>query len=872
MLLERESAIDAVVDAFARASEGSGQLVVVGGEAGIGKTSLLRHVADRLGERTTVLWGACDSLSTPRALGPLLDVAAHIGGELADLLVGDVSREAVFKATLRMLSAETTRVVFVEDAHWADGATIDLLTFLRRRIDTTRSLLVVTYRDDEVGPAHPLRAALAGPAGPTESRLHLESLSVEAVGSLAGTDVVVDAAELHRVTGGNPFFVTEVLAAGTDTTPATVRDAVLARAAQLPPAARAVLDAVAIIPVRAETWLIDGLVDHHDEARSVDICVDHGVLRTDGDGVTFRHELARIAVRDGIAPVRRRELHQRALAALADPPTGAVDEARAAHHAFEAGDAGAVLRHAPRAAAVAARRGAHRQAVEHLDHASRYVGRRPVDEQIALWRDLGIESHAVGEFARAVAAYDAGIALCRSSGARRQEGEMLARASASVTSMGRQPEAESLVADAVAALEPLGPSSELAYALTIMAAAHMLARRFALAEAWGQRALALQEDLGRTDLACHTLVQMGIAALMAGDDDGLVLIERGQDTARQLGIDHVVALGYSHIGSGGGEVRRYELAVPALEVGLAFAAEHDLLGAWTYMAAWQARCHLEQGRWSEAGVLAGETLASPWCSGIARMVALTALGRLRARRGDPGAAEALDESLRLAREGGQLQRMWPTAVARAEAAWLEGNLEAEVGLLEEAHQMAVDVEYARPVGELSVWLVRAGRPPTVTSPAAEPDRMALAGRLSDAADAWQKLGCSFEAGVVMLDSDDPELVRGALDIFEALGSRPAAKLAANRLRTLGGRVPRGPNAATRGNAAGLTGRELDVLALLVDGLRNAEIAARLVISPKTVDHHVSNVLTKLGVSSRHAAAAQATKLGVLAARDGEKSP
>jgi DNA-binding NarL/FixJ family response regulator len=148
-------------------------------------------------------------------------------------------------------------------------------------------------------------------------------------------------------------------------------------------------------------------------------------------------------------------------------------------------------------------------------------------------------------------------------------------------------------------------------------------------------------------------------------------------------------------------------------------------------------------------------------------------------------------------------------------------------------------------------------------PAAEPFRLALDGQLAEAARWWQGIGCEFEAGVVLMDSEDDALVRSALDLFEALGSKPAARLAADRLRRLGARVPRGPNAATRRNAAGLTGRELEVIALLAEGLRNAEIAERLVISAKTVDHHVSSLLTKLGVTSRQAAAASARRLGLI---------
>jgi DNA-binding CsgD family transcriptional regulator/tetratricopeptide (TPR) repeat protein len=864
VLLERDDALDALRTAFEQVrTTGRGRFVIVGGEAGVGKTALLRQAADALAEHALVLWGACDSLSTPRTLGPLSDIAIQAGGKLADVLASGAPREAVFIEALRLLST-TPRptVAIIEDAHWADEATVDLLSFLGRRIETTRALVVMSYRDDEIAPSHPLRFVLGDTRLQAESRIRLRPLSLHAVTTLAdGHDL--NPASVHRITGGNPFFVTELLATGATTPPPTVRDAVLARASRLPEPARAVLDAIAIVPTRVEMWLVDRLLDDPSEVHAVDDCVAAGVLRSDADGVVFRHELARLAVRDAVTPLRRRELHRRALAALADPPSGVVDEARLAHHAFEAGDGEAVLEHAPRAAEQAARMGAHREAVEHLQHAIRYAGRLPVAEQIALWRQVGIELNTIARLADAVAAFEVAVDLCRSSGDSVGEGEILARSGQVLMVLGRQRESLAWTARALDVLEPLGNTPELAYATLTRSAQHMLAREFADAERWGQRAIEMAERVGRDDLLCYALIQSGVGVLMTGDDAGHTRILRGIDIAREQAIDGTVALGYSQIGSGGGEVRRYDLAVPALETGQAYCMERELMGQALYTRSWLARCYLEQGRWREAGDLCADLLRDPRLVGIARMVTVTVVGRLRARRGDPGVWEALDESLELSRENGHLQRLWPTAVVRAEAAWLAGHLESEIQLLEEVFRLATGVAYPWAVGELGYWLARAGQRPASVEPAAEPFRLALDGRMAEAATAWRALGCEFEAGVVLFDSNDRELVRSALDSFEALGSTPAARLAANRLRQIGARVPRGPNAATRRHPAGLTSREIEVVALVVEGLRNAEIAERLFIAPKTVDHHLSSLFTKLGVKSRQAAATKALRLGLV---------
>jgi DNA-binding CsgD family transcriptional regulator/tetratricopeptide (TPR) repeat protein len=877
VLLEREAPLAALRSALDDVrTTGEGGFVVVGGEAGAGKTALLRAFVGS-GESDQVLWGACDSLTTPRALGPLRDIAEQAGGELARLLRTGAARADVFDALLRMLASVSSPVlVVVEDAHWADDATVDLLTFLLRRISRTRALVVLSYREDEIDSSHPLRAVLALLDAQRDLRVTVESLSPAAVVALAeGLDI--DARAAHEVTAGNAFFVTEVLALGRLEAPPTVRDAVLARAARLSDTARAVLDAAAVIPDRTELWLLERLLDDPVTIVGLDECVGAGVLRAEGEWVMFRHELARLAIRDAVTPVRRRQVHIRALSALRSPPSGVIDEARRAHHAFEAGDAAAVLEHASAAAEGAAAVGAHLQAAEHLERTARYVGRLPDSSQIDLWFRIAEARQVINQADRSISAFQTALALSRSIGDRAREGRVLAHLSGTLSNAGRQEEARRTLGESLALLEPLGPTPDLCYAYTSRAGDHMIAREFRAAEVWGERAIALCEELGRPDLLCLVHITCGIAAFMGGDDSGHQRVLQGMAMAEDLGQSRDVALGYLQIGSGGGEIRRYDLAVPALLTALRYCEEHDLLASRDYAQAWLARCYLDLGQWDTASELCLELLAPGRTIGITRIVATTVLGRLRARRGDPGVWDALDEALELSRGTGLLQRIWPVAIARAESAWLHGQLETEVHVLSQAHDLALEVDYGWAAGELAWWLTRAGHPPPTPGPAAKPHRLALESRIAEAAAAWDDLGCGFEAATTRADSDDPALVRTALKTFQELGSPPAAKTAANRLREIGARVPRGPNSTTRANPAGLTAREIEVVALLVEGLRNADIAERLVISPKTVDHHVTAVLSKLGVPSRQAAAATALRLGLIpgiqvsSSQDGEIS-
>ena len=245
-LLERASFLRTLDEYVGEARGGDGRLVLVSGEAGMGKTALLEEFKRR-STGTRWLWGACDGLLTPRPLGPLFDIAAQAGGELDDLCQQDAPRDRLFTAFLAELSSPAAgTVAVIEDVHWADEATLDLLSFAGRRLSRTRSLLVATYRDDELADDHPLRIVLGDLATQRATRrMRLPPLSKEAVGALAGKRGV-DVGELYRVTGGNPFYVSEIVAAGS-AVPPNVRDVVAARLARLGPGPRRAVEAAAVI-------------------------------------------------------------------------------------------------------------------------------------------------------------------------------------------------------------------------------------------------------------------------------------------------------------------------------------------------------------------------------------------------------------------------------------------------------------------------------------------------------------------------------------------------------------------------------------------------------------------------------------------------
>ena len=375
-LLERASFLQTLAEYAGEARQGDGRLVLVSGESGIGKTALVETFEQRT-KGVRWLWGGCDGLLTPRPLGPVFDIAVQVGGELADLCHRGAPRDRLFAGFLAEIdSPGTLTVAVIEDVHWADEATIDLLSFLGRRLGRMSTLVLATYRDDELGDSHPLRVVLGDLATQRATRrMGLPPLTEQAVRALVGARRV-DAGELYRVTGGNPFYVSEVLEAGWPSVPPTVRDAVGARLARMSTGARQSVETAALIGARVDQALLSSALNG--SGPSVDECLTTGILLTDETGIRFRHELVRLAVQAAIAPHRKTDLHARLLAALEE--RGGADPAVLAHHAEGAGDAEAVLRHAPEAARRSAALGAHREAAAQYERALRFADEadRPV--------------------------------------------------------------------------------------------------------------------------------------------------------------------------------------------------------------------------------------------------------------------------------------------------------------------------------------------------------------------------------------------------------------------------------------------------------------------------------------------------------------
>jgi DNA-binding CsgD family transcriptional regulator/tetratricopeptide (TPR) repeat protein len=861
-LLERDQFLGTLAGLLDEVMSGTGRCALVSGEAGIGKSALTDRFIELYGDSVRFCLGRCEALFTPMPLGPLHDIAPQVQGRVLELLKHEADRSAIFSAFLEALAdSPLPTVVIIEDVHWADEATLDLLKFLGRRIQHVPVLLIITYRDDEIGPDHPLWFVLGDLPSRATRRLHLPPLSRDAVAALA-RDAQRSSNHLYEVTGGNPFFVTEVLASDEEGVPETVRDAVLARVARLSPQGHAVLQLVSVVPARTELWLLEAILPETKNA--IEECMRAGVLHPEVETVAFRHELARQALESTLPSLRLKELHIEVLRALLASERKPATVARLVHHAALAGDGAAVLRFAPDAARQAAQQGAHREAAIHYETALHYAEGLSQAQRAELLEGRAYECYLTSQLEDAVEACAEALAVWRELGESDKVGHSMRWLSRLSWFLGDKAAAEYYAAEAVAALEALPPDKELALAYSNLAQLRMLEANTPGAMQWGMKALDLAETLDDDEIKAHALNNMGTAQFLHGDEDGCKRLEASLAIALEHGLEEHAARAFTNLGGISVGLRQYARASRYLEEGILYCTEHDLDSWRLYMTGSRAGVRLDVGDWAGAADDAAEVLTRYRVPPAIRIQALIIQAWIRLRRGDPGSAPILDEAKTMALKMGEPQRIVPVATARAEAAWLRGDqaacrAEARVG-----YEFASELADPWALGQLLYWLWKTGDPLAVRPGLPEPYALQFTGDWRLATAAWERIGCPYEQALALAEGDAPAR-RAALTILDRLGARATLERLNQQLSAghVHG-VSRGPISSTRANPAGLTNQQLEVLRLMADGLHNAEIAQILQVSSKTVEHHVSAVLTKLNARSRAQAVSEGHNLGVIA--------
>ncbi len=857
-LLERELELTQLrerIDAL-RSAQACGVCVLLTGEAGGGKTSLLAQAERCAGRDVEWLRGACEPMLYPQPLGALIELIDRLPPSLAAAVrTGQQTTEVLAGMLALLRDRRKPMVLVIDDAQWADGATLDLLRYLGRRIAGTRALLVFSCRSDALAGDHPLQAVFGSLPPRSCLRIPLAPLSPAAVAEMARR-AGRSAHGLHEVTQGNPFFVTELLAGDAHHLPASVRDAVMARAAPLPAEARDVLELASVAPLPIELDVLEALIDDADAA--IAPCTAAGLLRVDGAALRFRHELARQAIEAMLPPGRAAALHAAVFDALSVRGAPVV---RLIHHAARAGLAGAVLSLAPRAAREAAQVSAHRQAVELYALALTHAETLPLAERAALHAAHSLECQHIGQVDDALASRRAALALHRQLGDRLSEGlDLCELAVAAHYHEGPQAGLRHVQA-AIDVLEGAGARHQLAVAYAAKAQMHLQEESQSALD-YGLKALALLEGLdGAEECRVYALNTVASMRLRSRDDaEGWAMLQRSRDIALQHGFESHAASSWLKTASLCLLHRRYAQAEAACEQGLDYCEAHDLDIYRVPLHVRRGYALLETGRWDAAEAQIVTVRDTPVLNRFdaKQTSGLQALIDLRRGRDRAHAhwSALIDGSH--TQQGGGGSWFAPQVVACCEAAWLRGDEGQVRRIATEAFELALGGADGWRIGQLACWLQRAGgEPPPIEHALPAPCQLELGGDVRAAAQAWAVLGCGYQQALTLLGGDETDL-RRALALADELGAAPAARLARRRLRALGVRdVQRGRNTRTRGDPLGLTAREREVLDLLAQQLSNRAIADRLHRSERTVENHVAALLGKLGVASRAKAAALA---------------
>lgn len=850
-LLEREKELGELIETLNRASDGQGSLVAVLGEAGIGKSSLIRAFLEEAGSEARVLRGFCDDLGIAEPLSVLRDIARDAEIDLPMDLTAPGVRTRTFSEVFEKLTvSDGPTVVFVEDVHWADDATVDFLRYLSRRVAGTSIMVILTARTDEARGRNIVRRIIGDGAAGDTKRMQVKPLS-QAIVSLLAMEAGRDPVELNDVTAGNAFFVTELLNNRGGTHSATVQEAVMARVERLNEEAQEALKAVAVFPRQATSSQVSEILDF-DPAPCLDACVDLGLLVLDGSAFKFRHVLARQAVLSEMRTSRRIELNSRLFDLLENE--GHASASRLLYHAREAQIDDAVQRLAVTAANEAAKLGARREAAEYYRVAVLAEG---IEAAAGLLEEAAYACHLVGQDSEAIEFQTRANEIYLAEKDQIRIGDGLRRRSRFYWSNGAFVPARVDARDAVEHLSRIrGP--ELAMAHSNLAQVFMLNREYNQVRKPAEAAIEIAEELHDREILCHALNNLAAAVMFTDTDRARQEMARSLELAFEIGHADHAARAFVNATYMEMYLCQFDAAKSHATRGIDYCREEELDGYRVYLTGALALVELGLGEFDSAWEHAQTALR--YCDsfeiGLYRHPASVATIKYQVRKGIPLDQAEIAYLDTFRSNETELQRLIPYAECMAEHAWMTGE-----GVDDATELLITSIDWANlqeVVQTAHVWLKRL-KPehnPEDCSGFLDCYRRELEGDHDGASDAWNSRVAPYEQALSLAQGPEANRKRAA-DIFDQLDAEAASRRVRATLTRSGAKRSSQPRASTLNNPAGLTKRQIQVLICLEEGLSNADIADKLFISPKTVDHHVSAILTKLGVRTRAAAVVKA---------------
>ncbi|MDN3547563.1 helix-turn-helix transcriptional regulator [Mucilaginibacter aquaedulcis] len=861
-LIERAGFLALLQAKFENVAEGEGHCIMISGEAGMGKTSLVRAFCRERKKDSSIYQGTCDALFSPRPLAPLYDIAWQLGtdlergGRVAD-------RAGLFTRFLHEVSnqKQTTIIVF-EDIHWADEATLDFIKFFARRITQIPCLFLLTFRDDEIHSRHPLRTVLGQLPPDSFTRVQLTPLSREVVDKMAG-EKGYNGDDVYAISGGNPFYVSEILASYSPGVPDNIKDSILSVYNRLDDKTKQVWQILSVMPTGLEVKYLEKMEPCY--AQAIENCLEAKILIPNNGLIHFKHELYRRTIELSLSPFLRVSLNKRVLELFLESFESGQETERIIHHAKNANEYEMVVHYVPLAAKKAACVGAHIEASKLYLSAIEYYQGHDKDVLIGFYESYAYECYLTNQIKEAIVYQTKALNIWREKNDAEKIGNCMRFLSRLWWFDGNRKQAEKYGNEAIGILSDQQPSSAKAMAFSNMSQLKMLSGEPAECIFWGTQAIEMAQELGNDEILSHALNNVGTVQMeiKPSEQKGLKLLQQSLDIALKNSYHEHAARAYVNMASNAVKIKDYELAKKTMDAGISYCEKRNLDSWSAYMLAHQARVDLETGNWDEASRVAESLVKNEMHSPIVKIGALVVLATIKMRKGDTDVFPLLAEAKSMAFETMELQRIIPALVALLEYEWITDSIVIEKAAIDTAISMVERMGNIYENNEFAFWLLKARKQHIPLREFYEGYQVYNPSVAMKAADLWEQLGCPYEQALALFEGDEPEK-RRALIIVQQLGADAVYQKMKLEMRSCGIKnIPRGQRKSTRSNSARLTERELDVLQLLKEGMQNKEIAARLFISAKTVDHHISSILFKLEVSSRAKAVQEAISLNII---------
>jgi DNA-binding CsgD family transcriptional regulator len=862
-LIERAGFLTSLQAKFKDVAEGEGHCILVSGEAGIGKTSLVKAFCKEVQNNCKIYRGTCDALFTPSPLAPVYDIAWQIHRDMWRNSVDITDRAALFASLFHELEnqKETTLIVF-EDIHWADEATHDFIKFLARRITQLRCLFILTYRDAEIHSRHPLRNVLGQLNPDSLTRLQLLPLSREAVEKMA-SEKGYSGEDVYSISGGNPFYVNEILASYSLGIPENIKDSILSVYNRLDEKTKQIWRILSILPIGFEIKYLEKIEPLYPAA--IHNCLDLKILILKDGVIFFKHELYRRTVEASLSPLIRIELNKRILDLFGESFEQNGEIGRIIHHAKNANEYQLVVKYAPLAASQAASVGAHIEACTLYLSAIEYYQGNDKGLLVQFYESYAYECYLTNQIKEAIIYIGKSLNLVTGTNDLEKMANCMRFLSRLWWLEGDRKKAEAYANDAIKVLTDHPVSRVKGMVFGNMARLKMFSEEKDECLLWGGKAIAIAKELGDEEILCHALNSTGamLFRIQSSREKGKDLLQQSLDIALKNNFEEHIGLAYVHLSSCALIMKDYFFAKKSLEEGIQFTEERDINLGTKYLLTYKARLALETGHWNEAYQIADNLIKDEDQPSIIKIGDLVVAATIKMRRGDNDVLPLLQEAKEKALQSQELQRILPVMTALLEYEWITGECLIEKKVLDDVSDMVKQRGNIYENSAFAFWLLKTRNQKLKLHEFFDAYKTENPAMVIKVAALWKQLGCPYEQALTLFEGDDNNK-REAIEVVHKLGAKAIYEKMRFEMRASGIKnIPRGVRKSTKSNPANLTDRELDVLQLLKEGLQNKEIAARLFIAPKTVIHHISSIFFKLNVNSRIKAVQEAIRLNII---------